>query len=501
MLDVFISLALLVTGSAGVLQPNILHLVSDDMRPQLGCYGQTYMHTPNLDALASKSLQFDFAYTQFAYCAPSRNSFMSGRRPERTKVLNFLSTFRENGGQNWTAMPQFFKDRGYFTTAAGKVYHDHQDDKQSWSYPSNQTFWVRCAAGDFEDPLKNYCGLTDKSERSYTGDEYILEEGLKRLELAAASGKPWWVSIGVHRPHTQYRVPQGFYGTELYPNDTVSPPKHRFPPARVPYMAGNWEGGDINDPAHGCPTCVVPDDRAVDYRRWYYAAVTYADHMLGKALVKLEELGCANNTIVVFHSDHGYQLGELNEWSKKTNTEFATHVPMMIHVPWLTQSHGKRTAVKAELVDLYRTLANLTGYQSLVEDSVQGSSLEPVFHDVNAMSSKVAYSQIGRCACQLYNGSLECGANACARVPVSQFDFMGYTMRTADWRYTAWVAFDNSTMRADWSHVAADELYDASKDNGRDFDADGYSDNVADQHPSLVDSFRQQLRSAVESWY
>lgn len=113
------------------------------------------------------------------------------------------------------------------------------------------------------------------------------------------------------------------------------------------------------------------------------AAITYADHMLGMALEKLETLGVGNNTIVVFHSglalfpcfyslrvffililymtDHGYQLGELNEWNKKTNTELATHVPFMIRVPWKNNSIGKQTLARAELVDLYRTLADLSG--------------------------------------------------------------------------------------------------------------------------------------------
>jgi hypothetical protein len=130
--------------------PNILHLVSDDMRPNLGCYGHNFMKTPNLDKLAATGLQFDFAYTQFAYCAPSRNSFMSGRRPDRTRALNFMTTFRQcresvapgcGPGAAWVALPEFFRIHGYWTSSAGKVYHDGMDDHDSWSYRSNQTAW------------------------------------------------------------------------------------------------------------------------------------------------------------------------------------------------------------------------------------------------------------------------------------------------------------------------------------------------------------------------
>lgn len=546
--------------------PNILHLMSDDMRPQLGAYGHTFMRTPHLDKLAQTGLQFDFAYTQFAYCAPSRNSFMSGRRPERTRALNFLSTFRQApGGETWTTMPQFFKKHGYFTSSAGKIFHDGMDDPESWTYPSNQTRWIGCVQGDLFPPRgvgRNFCGVTNRSRIPYTDEDLALEEGLRRMELAVASGKPWWVSIGVHRPHTTYRVPPSFYGPEIYPPgsiphlDPVQPPAHPNPPSGVPYMAGNWQGGDISDVGHGCPSCLVSTNNSIHYRRWYYAAVSWADHSLGRALTRLETLGVANNTITIFHSDHGYQLGELNEWSKKTNTELATHVPLLIRVPWKTNSLGRRTTVKTELVDLYRTLADLAELSSSppsLEDSVQGMSVAHVFDDPDAphLQTKRAYSQIGRCDCgdfcpggpvnsieqnycpcqgknqcggpassyftkQTPPGSSElrvtgpprvreCGGNACCKVPLAsgQYDFMGYSLRSADRRFTAWVAFNKTTLRVDWDQVMAKELYDLSKDTGRDFDFDGYSTNLAleTNHSEEVAELLSDLKTEVLTWY
>jgi iduronate 2-sulfatase len=126
------------------------------------------------------------------------------------------------------------------------------------------------------------------------GDIHFTQ-GLKRMRLGQASGKPWWVSIGNHRPHTTFRVPAGFHGTELYPNgtgDVVVPPKHPGPGVDIPWMSGNWQGGDISDPAHnigqgspspvnGCPTCIIPDNRTVEYRRWYYAAVSVRTSQTG----------------------------------------------------------------------------------------------------------------------------------------------------------------------------------------------------------------------------
>ena len=151
---------------------------------------------------------------------------------------------------------------------------------------------------------------TTQSAINHTDEDLALAEGLKRMDLAHASGKPWWVSIGVHRPHWPYRLPPGYWGPDLYPGDVVVPPKHPDMPTGQPWMAGAFRDWDIQDPAKGCPTCEIPTNRTLEYRRWYYAAVTWADYSLGRALQKLRDLGEENNTIVVFHADHGYQLGE-----------------------------------------------------------------------------------------------------------------------------------------------------------------------------------------------
>jgi len=237
--------------------------------------------------------------------------------------------------------------------------------------------------------------------------------------------------------------------------------------------------------------------------------------MLGRALDKLESLGVQQQTITVFHADHGYQLGELNEWSKKTDTELATRVPMMIRVPWKTNAVGKRSSVRVELVDMFKTLAELAGISADVQPDVQGASLAPLFDDpegVGALSAalhaKPAFSQIGSCACQNYTRNnwtgLECGAGRCINTPVEQFNFMGYSMRTVDgWRFTAWVPMDANTSRVDWSQQVYHELYDlrdaAAANNS--FDFHGMSLNVANEHVTIVEQLHEQLQEAVLSWY
>lgn len=509
------------SSGANTLRRNILYLITDDARTQSGTYGQLYMKTPNLDHLANESLQFTHAYCQFSYCSPSRNSFLTGRRPDRTRTWNFLAGFRENAvnGKSWETLPQFFKNQGYFTSAAGKVFHINQDP-DSWSHPYMQWPKVKCGEGDEMDPLGNYCGITNTSKIQYDDEDQNLNESLARMELAVKSGKPFFLAHGTHKPHHPWRLPDGFWGTQLYPKgpgDMVLPPKHPDAPADEPWMAGNYMSGDIND-NKGNPSCTIPAENVIEYRRWYYAAISYVDHIFGVLLQKLKDLGVDKDTIVVYHSDHGYNLGELNEWSKKTNTELAVRTPLTIKVPWKPASKGVRSAVKAELVDLYRTLADLTGNTAAVQDDVQGMSLAPLFDKPSspsaALRDKPAFSQMPRCACQVYykcrnctfprEGVKECNANACHSTPTSEFDFMGYTMRTGDGKYrvTAWYTWNKTSNSVNWNELAGQELYDSSGDDGSSFDVDGYSFNLAGkpEYNVTVQELLQKLREAVGTW-
>eukprot|EP00927_Polykrikos_kofoidii_P069047 TRINITY_DN64459_c0_g1_i1.p1 TRINITY_DN64459_c0_g1~~TRINITY_DN64459_c0_g1_i1.p1 ORF type:complete len:752 (+),score=102.28 TRINITY_DN64459_c0_g1_i1:66-2321(+) len=491
--------------------PNILYLMADDLRPQLRSYGQDFMITPNLDGLAANGLQFDFAYTQFALCAPSRNSFLSGRRPDRTRVLSFTSTFRDApGGRDWLSMPQFFKSRGYFTSSAGKIFDSTQDDVWSWTFVSNASFKIPCSRGDFVDNFGNFCGITAESVVQITDEELIVEEGIKRMQRGHDSGRPWWVGIGMNRPHTPFRTPFGFHGDQLYGvsidgHDITKLPKHPRAPEDSPAMAGNWDDQAITDKVAACRECLLPADRTLAYRRWYYAAVTWTDYAIGQVFQKLRGLGSdvVENTIVVFHSDHGFHLGELNQWAKKTNSELAVHVPLIIRVPWKTASIGKRTTIMTELVDLYRTLTDLAGFDSRsLPASVQGTSVAPVF-DMPAelpprIARKVAFSQIGRCACD----AVQCRERACASEDPSNFDYAGYTLRIPHWRFTAWVPVDKVNVRPDWDANVHLELFDLRGDDGRNFDFDGYSTNVVDRPENqwLVRALKDSLRHSVESW-
>lgn len=197
----------------------------------------------------------------------------------------------------------------------------------------------------------------------------------------------------------------------------------------------------------------------------------------------------------------------------------AVRVPLLVYVPWMPKSHGKSTEVKAELVDMYRTLADLTGIGP-VEDSVQGTSLKSVFEDPEnpspEVASKAGFSQIPRCKCQYYpeHKVKECDAGACLWTPKNstEFNYMGYSMQAdrpelgGHWRYTAWLAWNHTSMTADWSRVEAQELYDLRKLDPVDpdfYDFDGFAANVASDpaNAKVKSMMHEELKEAAKTWH
>lgn len=185
----------------------------------------------------------------------------------------------------------------------------------------------------------------------------------------------------------------------------------------------------------------------------------------------------------------------------------------------MPQSHGASSPVKAELIDLYRTLADLAGVAD-IQPSVQGMSLKSVFVNPTApdpaVAAKAAFSQIGRCACKFYqdHGVRECNAGACLNTPInsSSYNFMGYSIEAdreqlgGHWRYTAWVSWNHTSTYADWDNVTARELYDLRAMEPKDpafYDFDGFAANVADdpEHASVVEALHAELEQAIVSFY
>ena len=442
---------------------NVLFLVADDMRPELGAYyGKDFpspvhppIYSPNLDKLAARSLLLKRAYCQQAVCSPSRTSLLTGRRPDTTHVYDLQTYWRESAG-NFTTIPQYFKNNGYVSIGMGKIFHpgiaSGHDDPISWSEPyfHAKSYWetLEYSWRAIPDNLLKTKPLVD----AQTAEHAV--QTLRRVGPAARSGeKPFFVAVGFHRPHLPFDFPESFL--QHYPESSIRIPDNEYAPVDMPYVA--WypyeelrEYADIAKlNLSGAINTTIPDQVVKDLRRGYYSAVSWTDSLIGQVIGELNSLGLANNTIISFWGDHGWQLGEHGEWSKHTNFEIATHAPMMVHIPGLTDN-GTTTEELAEFVDLFPTLVEAAGLPEMPlcpEDSSkinvcrEGVSLIPLAQGKTVKWKNASFSQFPR---YMAGNSI-----------------MGYTIRTDKFRYTEWPAFQHAPIyKPLWNMLRGVELYD-----------------------------------------
>jgi len=419
--------------------PNFLVIAVDDLRPELGAYGARHMVTPHIDRLAERGVVFERAYAQVALCGPSRNSIFSGARPDTTRVYRNSSHFRD-ALPDIRSLPELFKQNGYQTRGLGKILHNNQDDARSWTEPfffitekqyASEELRERKVgidgihASNRELPLWEAADVPDEAYR----DGVIREEAVRTMRRFAEGDKPFFLMAGFHKPHTPFVAPRKYW--DLYDRASLPLASNPWAPRGAPPFAlTNWryvrsfrdmpEEGPLGEPL------------ARVVRHAYFAAVSYIDEQVGALIAELERLGLAENTVVVLLSDHGYQLGDHGMWSKHTNYETSTRVPLIVSDPRRRASAG-RSRARVELIDLYPTLAEAAGLA--IPEHVEGESLMPLLEDPGALDGEdtAAYSQFIR------------GGKK------------GVSVRTERYRYVEWR--DLAT-----GEVAARELYDHRND-------------------------------------
>jgi uncharacterized sulfatase len=419
-------------GSAQAKPLNVLLLVSDDCRAVQGCYGGLAV-TPRIDQLAQRGLRFDRAYCQYPLCNPSRSSFLTGLRPDTSGVINNQTQFRINRPQT-VSLPELFKQSGYFVARVGKLYHygvpkqigtDGHDDPVSWekvinprgrdcddedkvySIIAGEKATVAVGTGNYGATLSWLAADGEDIEQT---DGKIAKEACRLL--SEQKGKPFFLAVGFFRPHTPYVSPKKYFS--LYPADQIAL-------AQVP--PGDREGKPaaaltVTPPHYGMDGAL---QRTVTQA--YLASVSFMDTQFGIVLDELERQGLAQNTVVVFLSDHGYHLGEHGQWQKMTVFEEAARVPLIIAAPGM-KAVGKTTGRLAELVDLYPTLAELCGLKPPAD--LEGTSLRPLLDDPERAWKKGAFTQV----IHGLKGGRETGGKK------GKAD--GRSVRTERYRYTEW---------------------------------------------------------------
>ena len=404
---------------------NVLFIISDDLRPELGAYGNQIIKTPNIDGLAARGMRFDRAYAQFPLCNPSRSSLLNGRYPTQTGVMDNNTYFRARH-PDYVSLPQYFKEHGYATLRTGKIFHGGIDDEVSWteggeppdpaiiSRPASR---IATGASPSDQPEMAGQGRTPNTKESESdrivvlkgdgeshGDYKVATRAIQYLERY--KDKPFFLAVGFVKPHSPPTAPKRFF--DLYDPDKIPlPPDFAMRPAAPPGFP------EISISKRNADLFIGRDASPKEARemiRAYYASTSFVDAQVGRVIEALDRLGLRENTVIVFWGDHGYHLGEKGKWSKAYSLfDIALRVPLIVTVPRGKAQVSGRTV---QLLDMYPTLVELCGLPP--PGKIEGHSFAPLLKNSNAEWSYPAFSVT------LFQGKL------------------GRSVRTERWHYVEW---------------------------------------------------------------
>ena len=448
-------------------RPNVLLICVDDLRPELGCYGKDYIHSPNIDALASAGRIFSRHYVQAPTCGASRYTLLTGQYgpADNGALFKRAGRIKRSGESVDPSMPAWFRQNGYRTVSVGKVSHhpggrggkDWDDDAQ----PEMPDSWDRhlLPAGPWQHPRGAMHGLANGEIRVNAGkmdvfqstqgldslypDGWIIDESLRQMRELATDERPFFLAVGIIRPHLPFGAPSAYM---LPYRDAQLPP---IPHPERPSGKTTWHGsGEFMKYNRWQRNPNEDAEFATEVRRHYAACVTYADALVGRLLARLEQLEQRENTVIVLWGDHGWHLGEHQIWGKHSLFEESLRSPLIIQAPGTDKisSPGETTNAIVETLDVFPTLCELTGLP--VPEFAQGVSLMPQLSDPKTPGHE-AFS---------YKG----GAS---------------TVRTDTHRFIR--------------HRSGEtELYDHTTPAGETI-------NIADQHPQLVEELTQRLATRL----
>lgn len=365
---------------------NILFIAVDDLRPELGCYGQSQMKTPHIDALAQSGCRFERAYCMVPTCGASRASTFSGVRPSPTRFVSYLA-WAEKEAPDATTLNTHLKKHGYHTISLGKVFHHREDCLPGWSQrpwrpsgtlsyflPENQTLHQQQQR---TQPRKRGPAFeaADVADDQYP-DGQLARRAIGELRRLKQRDEPFFLAVGFYKPHLPFVAPKRYW--DLYPFDSVQLPPNNFVPQDAPRESIH-ASGELRA-YHGIPAQgPVPEETGRRLIQGYYACVSFIDAQIGRVLDALRQEGLSDQTIVVLWSDHGWNLSEHTLWCKHSCYETSMKIPLIVRVPSLPG--GITTRGLTESIDLYPTLCELAGIP--VPEHVQGRSFVPLLLEPN----------------------------------------------------------------------------------------------------------------------
>jgi arylsulfatase A-like enzyme len=350
---------------------NVLFIAVDDMNDWIGPFdGYEGIKTPNIDKLAKKGVVFKRAYCSAPACNPSRASLLTGVRPSTSGVYHNNQPWRPVL-KDAVTLPQYFTANGYDVKGAGKIFHNSFNDKASWPV----YFDVPKSPEPPKAPVNGFAHFdwspVDVKDEDM-GDFKVVNQGIDYF--GKKHDKPFFLAIGLTRPHLPWYVPQKYY--DEYPLSSIKLPK--------------TIANDLSDvPDAGVKIAKPKGDHKfiVDNKQWekavqgYLASITFADGQIGRLLDALEKSEYAKNTIIVFFGDHGWHLGEKEHWRKFALWEEASRVPFIVYAPGLSKDNAvsERTV---NLMDIYPTLTELCNLP--VKKGLEGNSIVPLLKNPGA---------------------------------------------------------------------------------------------------------------------
>ena len=464
-------------------QPNVLMILVDDLKPALGCYGDSLAKTPHIDSLAASGLRFSLAYCNQAVCAPSRNNLLLGSRSTSLGIYGLGRHFRDFW-QDAQTMPQFFRSHGWQAESFGKVLHTghgNRDDALSWSRPAyadkvveyllpqstqggqltrEEAYFTNQQLDRIGSLPKGYAWeVAEVADEAYA-DGRIARQVVSRLEAHQQGvDQPFFIMAGFMRPHLPFTPPKQYW--DMHDPNAFNLASRQQVPEWAPPLAGK-RGGEIVNYAPLNENNIKDIQIQRQLIHGYYASISYADAQIGKVLQAMERLGLDKNTIVVLWGDHGWHLGDHGIWTKHTNYEQANRIPIIIRAPGVTRP-GTVSGQLAETVDLFPTLAELAGLPTPTgPQPIDGLSLVSVLKSPSSRVRDHAYHCYPR------------GQR------------MGRAIRTDRYRLVEWKRPGDSQEHALY------ELYDYFQDPEE-------THNLSSVRPEVVDRLKQLLESHPEA--
>jgi len=476
--------ALIFSGGIQAQQKNVLFIAVDDLKPLIGAYGDKHAKTPGMDRLAREGIVFQNCYCQQAICAATRASLLTGVRPDKTRVWDLVTDFRQVN-PNSVTLPQYFKLMGYETAGMGKIFHKESagpgHDAPSWSVPYRDAKSPQYALPFV--PKANGRGpsveCADVPDDTYQ-DGKLTGMAIQLLDSLGRNKKPFFLAVGYLKPHLPFVAPKKYW--DIYRRDQFELAPFQKKALNSPDLAYHVSGelknySDIpqfdnyseNELDH------LSAEKQRELIHGYYAAISYMDAQVVQLLNELDRLKIRENTIIVLWGDHGWHLGDHGLWNKHTNFEQATRVPLLMSVP------GKKAGVKAigtcEFVDIFPTLCDLNSLP--IPKYLDGISLVPAINNPVTELREYAFSQYPR-------GK----------------DKMGYSIRTNRFRYTEWFSGGLLTNKKyDSNLVIASELYDYQNDP---LETENLAENPKYQQDKLrlknmfTDCMKREFRSCTQ---